>query len=295
MARGDYGTACPKFAESQRLDPGGGTLTALAACHEGQGKTASAWAEFLEVVASARRDGRVDRERFARAHIAALEPRLSRLSLEVPRSVAAETQGLKVLRDGEEVGAPSWGSFLPIDPGEHSIVVSAAGKLPWKITVDIGAKADRRTVTVPPLEDAPPESPAPAPVAVLPPSSASDSISRRTNSGKVIGFILGGVGVAALGAGAFFGIEAITKSSSARAACPSFMSCSQAALSENSTAKTDALVSDITLGAAVAALGVSTVLLLTSHNRSTESPARSSRVVPVLSPSVGGIAWTTCF
>ncbi|HZU83694.1 MAG TPA: hypothetical protein VE987_12290, partial [Polyangiaceae bacterium] len=72
MAAGDFAGACPKLAESYRLDAGSGTLTALAVCHEGLGRTASAWTEFIEVVSEAKQAGRPDREKFAQQHIGAL-------------------------------------------------------------------------------------------------------------------------------------------------------------------------------------------------------------------------------
>src|SRR5258707_389594 len=57
--------ACLKFAESQRLDPASGTLLNLAVCHEKQGKTATAWSEYNDVVAAARRERNLERQRIA--------------------------------------------------------------------------------------------------------------------------------------------------------------------------------------------------------------------------------------
>src|SRR5258708_617548 len=85
LHQGRVGPACRKLEESQRLDPGGGTLLNVALCHEREGRTATAWVEFTEALGLAKRDDRTQRLEFARAHLAALEPVLSRLVIEPPR------------------------------------------------------------------------------------------------------------------------------------------------------------------------------------------------------------------
>src|SRR6185369_16874031 len=78
VKEGKLSEACPKFEESLRLDPGIGTLLYLADCLEKSGKTASAWARFLEAAAAAKAANQADRETKARQRAAALEPKLSR-------------------------------------------------------------------------------------------------------------------------------------------------------------------------------------------------------------------------
>src|SRR5688572_30020879 len=48
MAAKKYGEACPKFAESYRLDPQLGALLHLANCYEQNGQFVSAWSSFRD-------------------------------------------------------------------------------------------------------------------------------------------------------------------------------------------------------------------------------------------------------
>src|SRR5262245_1202284 len=61
MASGQIADACAKFSESYRIAQRLGTLLNLATCHEAEGKTASAWAEFVEAAALSRRSDQADR------------------------------------------------------------------------------------------------------------------------------------------------------------------------------------------------------------------------------------------
>jgi len=175
-AAGNYAEACPKFAESYRLDPATGTLLNLASCHEAQGKFASAWLEFSDALVQSRRDRRQSRIKFAEERIAALDPKLSRLTLVLAPEV--NEPELTLALDGVAIGRAALGVPTPVDPGKHRVEASAPGKKPWSTSVELGAAADTQTVTIPVLEAVPvvaaeaavaappaPLAPEPAPVA----------------------------------------------------------------------------------------------------------------------------------
>src|SRR6478752_6509904 len=83
MKQNSFAEACPKLEESERIDPAVGTLLYLGECYERAGKTASAWATFREAASLANNMNQGDRARVAGSRAQDLEPRLSRLSIEL--------------------------------------------------------------------------------------------------------------------------------------------------------------------------------------------------------------------
>lgn len=145
--------ACPKLAESYKLDPATGTLLALALCYEGQGRTASAWAAYTEAASRAHNEKNPEREQAAKERAAALEPRLARIAVEIAPG-AEKPAGLTITRDGEVVGDGSLGVPIPVDPGEHELTAKAAGKAPIAQKVRVG-EGETRRVAVGPFAAAP--------------------------------------------------------------------------------------------------------------------------------------------
>jgi hypothetical protein len=193
----DYPNACAKLGESYRVDPATGTLLALAMCHEAAGKTATAWGEYADVASRSKNEGRADREQAARARVTALEPTLPTLAI-VRSAGASDVAGLVVRRDGVEVGEGALGTPIPVDPGEHTIEVTAPGHVPWTSTVVIGASAQRKTMEIPALE-------------------AEGGSSFGTV--RVAGVVAGALGVVGLGIGTGFGLKAISRKSDSQPGC----------------------------------------------------------------------------
>jgi hypothetical protein len=161
MGEKKYAEACAKFEESQKQDPGLGTQTNLAICYEAMGRTASAWSLYLDVASQAKATNQADREKKARAAAQALEPKLSKLTI----VVASPAADLEVKRNGEPVGQASWGTPIPVDPGQIKISAVAPSRKQWETSITVD-KPGEQTVKVPELERGqPPVGYYPAPTA----------------------------------------------------------------------------------------------------------------------------------
>jgi hypothetical protein len=280
--------ACPKFAESQRLDPSPGTLLNLANCYETTGKTASAWVTFKEAASSAQAAGRTEYVATAQKRAAALAPKLSRLTI----STAAD---VSVTRDGLAVEKPQIGLAIPVDPGPHTIEASAPGKKPWRTQVQVAGDATALTVTVPALEDAPVEKPA---VVAPPPPPPTASTSPPPpppppagNGQKIAGYVVGGVGVVGLGLGLAFSISAKAKYNDSAGNCSKVDKnlCDSTGVSQRNDARSAGNIATIATAIGAAAVIGGVALILTAP-KSSESQA-SLEVAPTLGGAVLRGAW----
>jgi len=262
MAEGRYAEACPKLAESHRLDPGAGALTALALCHKAEGKTASAWIEFKEVVSLARRDGRKDREQVALEAIAELEPKLSRIRIDVTQP--AREQNVEVRLDDVPVPHAAYGEAIPADPGRHRVAARALGRLPFEAELELRPEHDEKVVLVPALADAPPvltPEPEPEPAPRRPVFVPKPPPPRREGIHKPIAYGLGGVGVVSMAVGGIFGLNALAKNDESNALCGN--PCASAeGLAANEDARSAATRSNVFIGAGLAALAAGVVVYL---------------------------------
>src|SRR6187402_975891 len=141
-----FADACPKFAESYKLDPGLGTLLNLATCHESEGKPASAWAEFSEASSRAKREGDNDRAQLANEHVRTLEPKLAHVS--VALAAGAAVPGLVVKFDSRELAPAALGLPIAIDPGKHTVEAAAPGKATSTQTFDTPSTPTTLAITV---------------------------------------------------------------------------------------------------------------------------------------------------
>jgi len=288
MKQNSFSDACPKLEESERMDPAVGTLLYLGECYERIGRTASAWATFREAASLATNSNQADRARVASNRAQEIEPKLSRLSVELAPDVA-RIPGVLVKRGNQRLEPSLFGTPLPVDPGEYRIEVSAPGYETWSTPIKVEAGGASASVRVPGLVKGPDAAPAETPTTQAPakpgaetpaPKPSAPAPSGSFTTGQTLGLVLGGVGVIGLGLGAYFGVRTISNNSNAESFCNANNKCGPEGIDLTAKANKDATASNIAFAAGGALVLTGGIVFLATGRSDSEHVA----LVPVIGP-----------
>lgn len=275
MEKEEYAAACPKFEESNRLDPSAGTLLNLGKCMEALGKTASAWGAYKQAITVGKSKGQQRQIDAANEYIVEIEPKLARMLVEAENPA----EGLAVTRTDEagarvDLGSAALGVGVAVDPSVYRIEARAPGFVPWAGMVDVREPGATVRVSIPelvkhrPLSDELPRPP------------------RKVDPLLVIGGVTAGVGVVGLALGTAFGVMTLDSANTAIAdpkLCPNFR-CTPLGQAVISTAESESVVSTVGLVVGGAALVGGVVMItysiLSHRTRPPEKPAVT--VAPML-------------
>ncbi|MGD0529214.1 MAG: hypothetical protein ABSE49_29010 [Polyangiaceae bacterium] len=301
--QGKWGEALERFRKAAGVSP---KMTAQLSFYVGYaearvGKLVEADVDLRRAVELAHGGNTDQVAKAARAELPELEARTPGLTIVV--NGTATPTGLEI--DGGPLGVAALGSSVPLDPGDHTIVVRfAGGPVTRQVTL---AERQRATVTIdapsapgavgspPPPENAVPGAATSAPgLPTTPPPDATTGGSGR----KVLGFVVLGVGGATLVTSGVFYLLARSALSPVTSACPS-SPCSAPSGSplpgDYHDAQTKQTVSIVLAGAggAIAVAGV--VLLATGGSGAAASTAASTQLAPWVGPGAGGASLAGSF
>ena len=252
---GDIAGACAKFRESARLDPAVGTTFNIADCEERLGRLARAWTLFDEVVQ--RLPASDKRRALAQKRALALEPRLPKLSVRLAATAPADA---RVQRDGVDLGSASLGTPLPVDPGEHVVVVKAPGRADRQFKLIISER-EIQTLEV--------DVGAPQAGQVEPPKSGAqvELVPATSPKSPVLGYIAGGIGVAGFITGAVAGVLVLQKKSVVDEHCDESKKCDDVGLDASESGKTLGIITTAGLITGVVGVSAGTYLILSAGSR----------------------------
>ena len=274
----NYEVACPKFAESQRLDPHVGTLISLAECEEATGRLARARGYWQQAIDLARTlvDSRqsVAQERFDQ-----IDRRVPRLTLRSGANLPAERV---VRKDDVEVGRMNLDAPLPVEVGKHTITVSSPG-FEASTTVVVLGEGETKEIPIalgPTLPPSPPSPPGP-PEGTAAPLPAQSKVPIRA-----IALVAGSVGIVGIGIGSVFGLEAIAAKSQPAGTCNPM--CDANANARNSALREgDASTVAFIAGGALVAAGV--VLWVVAPSGRSPGAGAGWWVAPAMAPNAASL------
>jgi hypothetical protein len=207
---GKWADACPKYAESLKLEQSYGVQYSLAECYEKTGKLGSALFHYRRVEEAPKAANKQALSLKAHDRIAAIEPQVSKVKVVLPAGITPKDVVVKI--DGNKI-APENFSEMPIDTGEHNVEVSQAGKKPWTDTIHV--QIGTYPIEVPELTSAKEEAAKPITTTTTVPLGQS----RANPTYRIVGGVAVGVGVVGVVVGSIFGLSARSKRDEAREIC----------------------------------------------------------------------------
>ncbi len=239
----------------------------MALCEERLGKLVAALGDYELAAADARAERADQVAEEVEARLEALRARIPKLT--VTRGSGAEAAIIAL--DGVSLGDQVIGMPMPTDPGPHTVEAKAPGFKPFRRSIRV-AEQQSETIEI-----------------VLEPEPAAPSVGfvggAQTSSGdprgaRIAGYVIGGAGLASLGAsGIFFGLRA-GKISDLDKRCPERQCASRDQQSDIDAGKRYTTIANVTLAVGAAAVAGGLVLILTSS--SSAEPALA------LAPAPGG-------
>jgi hypothetical protein len=192
------------------------------------------------------------------------------------------------------------GRSIPIDPGEHRFRFESMKGVRRELRVVIPEGQKNFPVVADFAEPKPPSGPSAA-------DREREERARAAQSRRTVGFIVGGIGVAALAGGTVFGVLAL--SANGDAVCPSPCPRTDAngatppklanARQADDRANSLAWVSDIGLGVGIVGIAVGTYLVLTARappsHPGVEVPRQAATLVPAPLPHGGAVVLEEAF
>ena len=218
--QGKLAEACQELGEVQRLEPKLATLLELAECNESAGQLLEAQAQWALARDRAKHDEKPQSRARAETRLAAVQKQIPHLTLQLAGGVAP---GVQVLCDDVALEPALLTSALPLNPGDHVIVVKLVGhddaKYPVKLAagdnqtlpIGVGPATATGTATATGAQAgspsaapaALPSTPLPAPpnVAAAAPEAEPPPATGWWSTPHKAGVIFGSVGLVALGGG----------------------------------------------------------------------------------------------
>jgi hypothetical protein len=239
----------------------------IAFCEEGLGRLVTALGGYELALSEADQVG-PDFKGEVETAIKNLKERIPKLVIERGEGADAATVQL----DGVDLGGSSLGVEVPLDPGPHSVVATAPGRKPFNTTAELREREVTRVTLVLEAEPEPAKPPPPKEQVVV--------VTREEPPKRLVPYLIGGAGVAALlGAGALFVLKQTTQAD-LEDKCPNPDACDPAYEDTYNRMRFYGYAAPVAAGVGAAAIGVSVYMLFLRKPKQTPRKTTSLTLVP---------------